>query len=181
MAGRKKSKGKGRKTGKKRSGARQSYAGLTRKQLIARLRAAHAGKGTSKRKKGRRKARGLTYSQKVKYGLVTPIPKGHLEKAHGSDLYRYNDPGRRKKKGGKKKGKKKALSAWVRFIKANKNRRGMRKKNGQLNLRALAVAYRKSPAGKKSKKSTARKSPKRGGKKRGKAKKRSSRRDYGWY
>lgn len=180
MAGRKKSKGKGRKTSKKRSSARQSYAGLTRKQLIARLRAAHAGRGTSKRKKGRRKARGLTYSQKVKYGLVTPIPKGHLEKAHGSDLYRYNDPGRKKrgKKGGKK-GRKRPLSAWQRFIKANKNRRGMRKKNGMLNLRALATAYRKSPAGKKAKKASGRKSPKRG-KKRG-GKKRSSRRDYGWY
>lgn len=181
MAGRKKSKGKGRKTSKKRRGARQSYAGLTRKQLIARLRAAHAGRGTSKRKKGRRKARGLTYSQKVKYGLVTPIPKGHLEKAHGSDLYRYNDPGRKKrgKKGGKK-ARKRPLSAWQRFIKANSSKRSFRYKNGKLNLKKMSVAYHKTPAAKKAAKASGRKSPKRGGKKRG-SKKRSSRRDYGWY
>ncbi len=179
MAGRRKSRkpSKGHRKGHRR--ARESYEGLTRKQLIVRLRAARAGRGSSKRRKGRRKARGLSFSQKVKYGMVSAIPEGYLEKAHGSDLYRYNDPGRRRKKGKKGKKTRKASSPWISFIRKNKNRRGMRKKNGQLNLRALAVAYRKTAAGKKSRKST--KKPSRRAKGTKRAKKRSSRRDYGWY
>lgn len=178
MAGRKKSRG--RKSSRRKT-AKQSYAGLTKKQLIARLRAASAGRKT---KKGRRKKKG---------GAFTRIPSGylagvsaanrrHAERAaraagtyEESEASKWNDLGRRRKKGkkGSKKGRKRPLSAWQKYIKANKNRRGMRKKNGMLNLRALAAGYRKSPAGRKSK-------AKRGGKKRG-SKKRSSRRDYGWY
>jgi hypothetical protein len=180
MAGRKKTS----KRGKKRAAKKHSYKGLTRAQLIARLRA--ATKASPRHKKtGRRKARGLTYRQKVKYGMVSSLPEGYLEKAQAKKQWQgmanYFDSsgdkgGRRRKKA--KKGAKRGLSAWQRFIKSNKNRRGMRKKNGMLNLRALAVAYHKSPAGKKAAKKTARK-PKRHAK-RG-AKKRSSRRDYGWY
>lgn len=180
MAGRKKSKRSSKKG--RRASSKKSYAGLTRAQLIARLRAASAKKrGGKKRRKGHRarqygpKRPSKHYLAGVAAGRWREPTQAELNEE--AEMNRFNDPGRRRRKG--KKGGKKAkrgLSAWQRFIKANKNRRGMRKKNGMLNLKALASAYRKSPAGRKAKKAT-RKAPKR----RSKAKKRSSRRDYGWY
>ena len=56
----------------------------------------------------------------------------------------------------KKLKSKKKLSAWQKFVKANASKPRFRYKSGakkgKVNLKALGVAYRKTPAGKKSKK-----------------------------
>jgi len=184
MAGRKKSKRSSKKG--RRASSEKSYAGLTRAQLIARLRAATKKRGSGKkRRKGARqygpKRPSKHYLAGVAAGRWREPTQAELNEE--AEMSRFNDPGRRRRKG--KKGGKKAkrgLSPWQRFIKENKNRRGMRKKNGMLNLKALSSAYRKSPAGRKAKKAV--KAPKRrkaSPKRRSKAKKRSTRRDYGWY
>jgi len=47
-----------------------------------------------------------------------------------------------------KKGKRK-LSAWNKYVKANSKKPRFRYRNGKLNLKKMAVAFRKTPAGKK--------------------------------
>ena len=48
------------------------------------------------------------------------------------------------------KGKpKRKLSAWNKFIKANAKKPRFRYRNGKLNLKKMAVAFRKTPAGRK--------------------------------
>ena len=53
----------------------------------------------------------------------------------------------------KRKRPKRKLSAWNKFVKANSNKPRFRYKSGakkgKLNLRAMGVAFRKTPAGKK--------------------------------
>ena len=44
---------------------------------------------------------------------------------------------------------KRKLSAWNKFIKANSKKPRFRYRNGKLNLKKMAVAFRKTPAGKK--------------------------------
>ena len=46
---------------------------------------------------------------------------------------------------------KRKLSAWNKFVKANSKKPRFRYRNGKLNLKKMAVAFRKSPAGKKRK------------------------------
>jgi len=48
--------------------------------------------------------------------------------------------------GGKPKRK---LSAWNKYVKANSKKPRFRYRNGKLNLKKMAVAFRKTPAGKK--------------------------------
>jgi len=55
------------------------------------------------------------------------------------------DP-RKIKKGGAVKRK---LSAWNKFVKANSKKPRFRYRNGKLNLKKMAVAFRKTPAGRK--------------------------------
>ena len=50
--------------------------------------------------------------------------------------------------GGSGKPKRK-LSAWNKFVKANSKKPRFRYRNGKLNLKKMAVAFRKTPAGKK--------------------------------
>jgi len=45
--------------------------------------------------------------------------------------------------------KKRKLSAWNKFVKANSKKPRFRYRNGKLNLKKMAVAFRKTPAGKK--------------------------------
>ena len=52
---------------------------------------------------------------------------------------RYKAPRTRKRK----------LSAWNKFVKANSKKPRFRYRNGKLNLKKMAVAFRKTPAGKK--------------------------------
>ena len=54
--------------------------------------------------------------------------------------------------GGGRKPKRK-LSAWNKYVKANSKKPRFRYRNGKLNLKKMAVAFRKTPAGKKKKKS----------------------------
>ena len=53
-------------------------------------------------------------------------------------------------RGGFRKPKpKRKLSAWNKFVKANSKKPRFRYRNGKLNLKKMAVAFRKTPAGKK--------------------------------
>jgi len=47
---------------------------------------------------------------------------------------------------------KRKLSAWNKFVKANSKKPRFRYRNGKLNLKKMAVAFRKTPAGRKGKK-----------------------------
>ena len=49
---------------------------------------------------------------------------------------------------GKRKPKRK-LSAWNKYVKANSKKPRFRSRNGKLNLKKMAVAFRKTPAGRK--------------------------------
>jgi len=44
---------------------------------------------------------------------------------------------------------KRKLSAWNKFVKANSKKPRFRMRSGKLNLKKMAVAFRKTPAGKK--------------------------------
>ena len=44
---------------------------------------------------------------------------------------------------------KRKLSAWNKFVKANAKKPRFRYRNGKLNLKKMAVAFRKTPAGRK--------------------------------
>ena len=46
-------------------------------------------------------------------------------------------------------GPKRKLSAWNKFVKANSKKPRFRYRNGKLNLKKMAVAFRKTPAGRK--------------------------------
>jgi hypothetical protein len=48
-----------------------------------------------------------------------------------------------------KKPKKRKLSAWNKFVKANSKKPRFRYRNGKLNLKKMAIAFRKTPAGRK--------------------------------
>ena len=50
---------------------------------------------------------------------------------------------------GYKPKKKRKLSAWNKYVKANSKKPRFRYRNGKLNLKKMAVAFRKTPAGKK--------------------------------
>ena len=45
--------------------------------------------------------------------------------------------------------RKRKLSAWNKFVKANSKKPRFRYRNGKLNLKKMAIAFRKTPAGKK--------------------------------
>ena len=49
----------------------------------------------------------------------------------------------------KKFTKKRKLSAWNKYVKANANKPRFRMRSGKLNLKKMAVAFRKTPPGKK--------------------------------
>jgi len=52
---------------------------------------------------------------------------------------------------GIKKTVKRKLSAWNKFVKANSKKPRFRYRNGKLNLKKMAIAFRKTPASKKRK------------------------------
>ena len=47
--------------------------------------------------------------------------------------------------------KKRKLSAWNKYVKANSKKPRFRYRNGKLNLKKMAIAFRKTPAGRKKK------------------------------
>jgi len=48
--------------------------------------------------------------------------------------------------------RKRKLSAWNKYVKANSKKPRFRMRSGKLNLKKMAVAFRKTPAGKKRRK-----------------------------
>jgi len=72
---------------------------------------------------------GLTVSSLYPGGKVLPVGRGPL----GSP-------------------KKRKLSAWNKFVKANSKKPRFKYRTGKLNLKKMAVAFRKTPAGKKKRK-----------------------------
>jgi len=64
--------------------------------------------------------------------------------AFGLDVM-TGDPARAPKK------KKRKLSAWNKYVKANSRKPRFRYRNGKLNLKKMGVAFRKTPAGRKKK------------------------------
>ena len=64
------------------------------------------------------------------------------EHARGADFHAG-------KKGGNPHRKKRKLSAWNKYVKANSKKPRFKYRNGKLNLKKMAVAFRKTPAGKK--------------------------------
>ena len=58
-----------------------------------------------------------------------------LEEAYQSDI--------------RPKPKRRKLSAWNKYVKANANKPRFRYRDGKLNLKKMGVAFRKTPAGKK--------------------------------
>jgi len=46
---------------------------------------------------------------------------------------------------------KRKLSAWNKYVKANSKKPRFRYRNGKLNLKKMAIAFRKTPAGRKKK------------------------------
>jgi len=48
-----------------------------------------------------------------------------------------------------RKPRKRALTAWNRFVRANSKKPRFVYRNGKLNLKKMAVAFRKTPAGRK--------------------------------
>jgi len=49
----------------------------------------------------------------------------------------------------KKPKRKRKLSAWNKYVKANSKKPRFRYRNGKLNLKKMAVSFRKTPAGRK--------------------------------
>jgi len=47
--------------------------------------------------------------------------------------------------------RKRKLSAWNKYVKANSKKPRFRYRNGKLNLKKMAIAFRKTPAGRKKK------------------------------
>ena len=58
-------------------------------------------------------------------------------------------PGPELRLGYKQPRKKRKLSAWNKYVKANSKKPRFRYRNGKLNLKKMAVAFRKTPAGRK--------------------------------
>jgi len=52
-------------------------------------------------------------------------------------------------RGSRQRKPKRKLSAWNKFVKANSKKPRFRYRNGKLNLKKMAVAFRKTPAGRK--------------------------------
>ena len=64
--------------------------------------------------------------------------------AHGRDLQKWM-------LGDKAPKRKRKLSAWNKYVKANSKKPRFRYRNGKLNLKKMAIAFRKTPAGRKKK------------------------------
>ena len=62
--------------------------------------------------------------------------------AHGRDLQKWM-------LGDKAPKRKRKLSAWNKYVKANSKKPRFRYRNGKLNLKKMAIAFRKTPAGRK--------------------------------
>ena len=71
------------------------------------------------------------------------LPTGHFEakktrSAIGAEIHPLMKPKPKRK-----------LSAWNKYVKANSKKPRFRYRNGKLNLKKMAIAFRKTPAGRK--------------------------------
>ena len=82
--------------------------------------------GLNEANKGRSPGSVWTAEERREYGELTP------------ESYRAAKPKRK-------------LSAWNKYVKANSKKPRFRYRNGKLNLKKMAIAFRKTPAGRKSK------------------------------
>jgi hypothetical protein len=82
--------------------------------------------GLNEANKGRSTGSVWTAEERREYGELTP------------ESYRAAKPKRK-------------LSAWNKYVKANSKKPRFRYRNGKLNLKKMAIAFRKTPAGRKSK------------------------------
>ena len=70
---------------------------------------------------------------------------GSLVKRLAQEMRARDDPPKRREL------KRRKLSAWNKYVKANSKKPRFRYRNGKLNLKKMAVAFRKTPAGRKRK------------------------------
>ena len=81
-------------------------------------------------------------------GLVTAEARRYLSGGYAgqgvSERYSMIERGALKPRKTKRK-----LSAWNKFVKANSKKPRFRYRNGKLNLKKMAVSFRKTPAGRK--------------------------------
>ena len=82
--------------------------------------------GLNEANKGRSTGSVWTAEERREYGELTP------------ESYRAAKPKRK-------------LSAWNKYVKANSKKPRFRYRNGKLNLKKMAIAFRKTPAGRKKK------------------------------
>jgi hypothetical protein len=81
----------------------------------------------------------LGFRDGVAYAKKGPAAFGSFEYADPAERYLEPKPKRKRK-----------LSAWNKYVKANSNKPRFRyARSGKLNLKKMAVAFRKTPAGKK--------------------------------
>jgi len=85
------------------------------------------------------------YSMGYRDGLEAAELKRTKEERrdYGSPYQRLQPPGTKPKR---------KLSAWNKYVKANSKKPRFRMRSGKLNLKKMAVAFRKTPAGRKRKK-----------------------------
>jgi len=84
--------------------------------------------------------------------ITTAIKRGRDPlKQYPRGIERFAGEGEWARGGFRKPKPKRKLSAWNKFVKANSKKPRFRYRNGKLNLKKMAVAFRKSPAGKKRK------------------------------
>jgi len=86
------------------------------------------------------------YAMGYRDGFDSKFPR--IEATGGyDDLLERGSPYQRLQAPGTKP--KRKLSAWNKYVKANSKKPRFRYRNGKLNLKKMAVAFRKTPAGKK--------------------------------
>ena len=76
--------------------------------------------------------------------LTEELPDYPTDPLYTRDPSGYGLPRKRKPK--------RKLSAWNKYVKANSKKPRFRYRNGKLNLKKMAIAFRKTPAGRKKKK-----------------------------
>jgi len=74
-------------------------------------------------------------------GFRDGMRAAHDDKALGMPADPYSRPAAKLSK--------RKLSAWNKFVKANAKKPRFRYRNGKLNLKKMAIAFRKTPAGRK--------------------------------
>jgi hypothetical protein len=74
--------------------------------------------------------------------MLTEIGQLEDPREFGSPYQRLQPPGTKPKR---------KLSAWNKYVKANSKKPRFRYRNGKLNLKKMAIAFRKTPAGRKKK------------------------------